>query len=104
MDYGKALKIARAISGTQQKELAQAAGLDASYVSLIEMGKRAPSLAAIKKLSDALGMPVHLLTLLASEPQDLDISDAGELHRVAESLANLLLGHKGRTAKNEHGK
>src|SRR5262245_822949 len=95
MDYGKALKVARALSGTQQKALAEAAGVDASYVSLIEMGKRTPSLAAIEKFSEALGIPVHLLTLLACEPQDLELSDPEELRRVAESLASLLFRHKG---------
>jgi transcriptional regulator with XRE-family HTH domain len=54
MDYGKAVRVARAISGIQQKELADRAGLNSSYVSLIEMGKRKPSLKAVRALSSAL--------------------------------------------------
>lgn len=95
MDYGKALKVARAISGLQQKELAERAGLDASYLSLIEVGKRKPSLSAITKLSKALELPQHLFMLLASEPDDLSMADPNELHRAAESLALFLLGIKG---------
>ena len=82
------------MSGLQQKELAERAGLDASYLSLIEMGKRTPSLSAITKLSKALGLPQHLFMLLASEPDDLSAADANELQRAAESLAHFLLSNK----------
>jgi transcriptional regulator with XRE-family HTH domain len=92
MDYGKALKIARAISGLQQKELAVLAGLAPSYVSLLEMGKRKPSVGAIRKLSQALKVPTHLLTLLAAEEDDLSLVEPTELKRAGESLAELLLG------------
>jgi transcriptional regulator with XRE-family HTH domain len=91
MDYGKALRIARAISGLQQKDLADKAHLDSSYVSLIEMGKRKPSLKTVRALSQALEIPTSLLTLLASEPEDLTLTDPDELQEVATSLAKLLL-------------
>jgi transcriptional regulator with XRE-family HTH domain len=91
MNYAKALKVARAISGLQQQELAQAAGLDPSYLSLIEMGKRKPSVTAIEKMARGLGIPTHLFMLLASEPEDLKTADEGEINRVSESLARLLL-------------
>jgi transcriptional regulator with XRE-family HTH domain len=91
MDYGKALRIARAIAGLQQKELAELAELDPSHISLIEVGKRMPSVAAIEKLAKALQMPKHLLMLLAAEPEDLDLNDPKELERAAQSLAQLLL-------------
>ena len=99
MDYGKALKIARAIVGLQQKELASLAGLAPSYLSLIEMGKRKPSVSAIRKLSHALKIPAHLLTLLAAEEDDLTLVDAGELQRAGESLARLLLTSGDKNAK-----
>ena len=91
MNYGKALRIVRAASGLQQQELAQRAGLTASYVSLVEMGKRNPSSSAIRKLSRALNIPPHLLTLLATEPQDADLIDQKELDTLGESLVRLLL-------------
>jgi transcriptional regulator with XRE-family HTH domain len=91
VDYGKALRIARAASGIQQQELAQRAGLTPSYVSLVEMGKRNPSIGAINKLSRALEVPPHLLTLLATEPEDTDLVDAKELESLGESLVRLLL-------------
>jgi transcriptional regulator with XRE-family HTH domain len=91
MDYGKALRIARAIAGLQQKELAELAGIDPSHISLIEIGKRNPSVDMVEKLAKALQIPEHLFTLLAAEPEDLDMKDPKELERAAQSLAQLLL-------------
>jgi len=93
MDYGKALRIGRAIAGLQQKELAELAGIDPSHISLIEIGKRKPSVDAVEKLARALQIPDHLLTLLAAEPEDLDMKDPKELERATQSLAQLLLRH-----------
>jgi transcriptional regulator with XRE-family HTH domain len=94
VNYGRALRIARAISGLQQQELANKAGLTASYVSLVEMGKRNPSVTALRKLSQALEMPPHLLTLLATEPGDSDLIDAKEMESLGESLTRLLLRNR----------
>ncbi len=91
MDYGKALRIARAASGLQQQDLAKRAGLTPSYVSLVEMGKRTPSVGAIKKLSQALQIPPHLFTLLATEESDTDLVDSKELDSLGGSLVRLLL-------------
>jgi transcriptional regulator with XRE-family HTH domain len=91
MDYGKALRIARAIAGLQQKELAELADIDPSHISLIEVGKRKPSLGTAEKLAKALQIPEHLFALLAAEPEDLDLKDPKELERAAQSLAQLLL-------------
>lgn len=91
MNYGKALKVARAIAGLQQKDLARRAGLDPSHISLIELGRRKPSPVALERMSQALGMPPHLLMLLAAEPKDLRLADPTELKLATESLANLLL-------------
>src|SRR6202000_1652898 len=71
MNYGKALRISRAIVGLQQRELAEKAGLNASHVSLIEKGSRNPSVGAITKLCDAMKIPESLFTMLAAEADDL---------------------------------
>jgi transcriptional regulator with XRE-family HTH domain len=67
MDYSKAVRIARAVSGIQQKELAEKAGLNASHVLLIEKGSRKPSVGAIEKLCKAFRIPEPLFTLLVAE-------------------------------------
>ena len=91
MNYGKALKIGRAIAGLQQKEVARLSNLDPSLISLIEKGKRRPSVGTIEKLSRSLNIPNHLFTLLATEPEDLKTTHVDELHQVGKSLVRLLL-------------
>lgn len=71
MDYGKAVRLARTARGLSQKGLAARSGLNTSYVSLIETGKRVPGPRAIGKLSKALGVPGYLLALLGADAKDL---------------------------------
>lgn len=94
MNYGKAIRTARAAVGLKQHELAKRADITKSHLSLIEAGKRTPSLEALESLARELGVPVHLLMLLASEPKDLprkhgdDISEAsGALLRILQELS-----------------
>jgi transcriptional regulator with XRE-family HTH domain len=93
MDYGKALRLSRAFTGLQQQELAEVADIDPSYISLIEQGKRKPSLKIIHKLSRAMGIPVHLFTFLAMEPEDSEFLDRDELATIGESLTKLVLNY-----------
>jgi transcriptional regulator with XRE-family HTH domain len=104
MDYGKGIRIARALAGIRQKQLAKLSGLDASHISLIEKGKRQPSLAALEKLSKALDVPQDLLVLLAASPNDLKSRTPGEIHRVAESLASMLFAYAPSRKGKNHGK
>lgn len=91
MNYARAIRIARAVSGLQQKELAQKAKLTSSYISLVETGKRSPSIASLSKISRALEIPEHLLTLLAADSDDLDKVNPAEIESVARSLMRVLL-------------
>lgn len=92
MDYGKALKIVRALADLQQKDVAKLAGLTPGYISLIEKGSRRPSLGTLERISKALGIPNDLLILLASEANNLRTRDPGTLHQAAEYLVRLLIG------------
>jgi len=94
LDYGKALRIARAAVGLQQQELAKKAKLSPGYISLVEMGRRNPSPGALRKLSRALGIPPHLLTLLATEEEDADLLDQREIESIGNSLLRFLLNTK----------
>ena len=91
MDYGRALRTCRAIRGWQQEDVAEHAGLSASYVSLIEAGKREPSPTAVSKLARGLGVPEPLLTLLASDLSALPKGDARTLDHLGRSLLGLLV-------------
>ena len=100
MNYSKALKISRAIAGLDQKTLAKRAKLNPSYISLIELGRRQPSSRTVERLARALGVPIHLLVLLASDSRDLRISRSKDLSKAIYLLAHLMLsGRKSRNAR-----
>lgn len=56
--FGRQVRRLRASRGLSQEALADAAGLDRSYVGGIERGERNLSLTKIHKLAGALGAPV----------------------------------------------
>lgn len=91
MNYGKALRISRAIAGVEQRELAAAAGLNASHISLIERGARKPSVRAISKLCGALQIPEPLFNMLATESSDLQGIEQEEFQDIGVYLARFLL-------------
>jgi transcriptional regulator with XRE-family HTH domain len=103
MNYGKALRISRAVAGLGQNELASAAGLDASHISLIEKGTRKPSVRAIAKLCRALRIPEPLFNMLAAESGDLQGIDEEEFEHIGVYLARFLLRseHTGRQTKRK---
>lgn len=60
--FGEALRAARRECGITQEGLAEASGFDHTFVSLLERGRRTPTIGAAFKLSDALGLgPLRLL-------------------------------------------
>lgn len=94
MDYSKAIRIARALSNIPQKELAERTSLDPSLISMLEAGKRKPSLATLEKISERLEIPFHLFTLLGAEPSDLKGVSQEEMTQLAAGLTRLLLQGK----------
>lgn len=81
-DYGRAFRIVRAALGLSQAELAERMPITASQLSLIEAGKRQPSVRVIDSLGQAGGVPTPLITLLASTQDELVSSqDLGDLAR-----------------------
>jgi transcriptional regulator with XRE-family HTH domain len=55
----------------RQEQLAKKAGLDSSYVSLLESGKRTASPEAISAIAKALGSPLEVLQLLGADEAEL---------------------------------
>jgi transcriptional regulator with XRE-family HTH domain len=90
MNYSKAIRVTRAIADKSQKELAEMIKADPSLISLIESGKRKPSLAVVEKIAHSLGIPLHVFTLLAAEPEDLATSRPELVGDLSAALARLL--------------
>lgn len=66
--FGRVLAALRHVAGCSQESLAFEAGLDRSYISLLERGKRSPTLDTIARLALVLGVsPTHLIYLVEKE-------------------------------------
>jgi XRE family transcriptional regulator, regulator of sulfur utilization len=60
--FGTALRTALLQCGITQEQLAEASGLDHTFVSLLERGRRTPTIAVAFRLSKALGLsPARLI-------------------------------------------
>ena len=109
MEYGRAIRVVRSAHGLSQRQLAERIGHSPSHLSLIESGKRNPSLKLLEEIATSLTVPMHLLTLLASDVEEIDdpkhaeqIADvAMALLRVlvAEGQPTLPMGNRRETAK-----
>jgi transcriptional regulator with XRE-family HTH domain len=99
MNYGKALRIARAVAGVEQKQLATEAGLNPSHISLIESGARQPSVGAVAKLCRALKIPEPLFSMLAAESADLTGMNEQEFEKIGVYLARFLTRREPTTRK-----
>lgn len=62
---GRAIAVIREARHMTQKSLGYAAGLDASYISIIESGRRNPRSHMLNKIAEALRVQTHTLMLLA---------------------------------------
>lgn len=65
--FGLAVRAARREQGLAQEELSDAAGLDRTYVSGLERGRRNPTLITQERLAVALKRPLHELIRAAEE-------------------------------------
>lgn len=71
MDIGHALKLCRSARKVSLDELASSAGLSQSYLSMVESGKREPTLSTLEKLANVLEVPLPILLFLASNKEEL---------------------------------
>lgn len=90
MNIGRSIKVLRAAVGLQQRQVAERAGLDPSYVSLLEAGKRSASPEAVALLADALGVPVSIVELLAAEKSELRGIRPAQARQLGLALASAL--------------
>jgi XRE family transcriptional regulator, fatty acid utilization regulator len=93
-NYAKAFRIIRAAFGLKQSELAEKMPITASQLSLIEAGKRQPSLRVVSGLAAAVGVPAALISLLASAPSDVESKADEDISDLARALLRLLVSAK----------
>ena len=90
MNYGRALRIARAFRDLSQKQLAQRTELDASYISLLEKNRRSPSQDTQERITRALGVPGSIMTLLGAGGSELQGITEDQAKEVGKTLITLL--------------
>lgn len=77
-ELGKILRTRRLEHNLTQRILAQKANLDYTYVSKIEGGSQAPSVEALVRISEVLGLSSlevnELLALMGRLPEDLPVN------------------------------
>lgn len=76
--FDELLKYYRVGTGKTQEEVAEAAGLDPSYVSRLESGSRAPKRGSVLRLGEALGITAEETDrlLLAADFRPVNIGSA----------------------------
>ena len=87
MNIGNAIKLCRTQKGYTQSQLSEKSNISASYLSLLEKGKRDPNLSTLQDISTALDVPTSILMFLASDKEDLD----GVSEELAEKLSLTVL-------------
>lgn len=65
--FGAAVRRHRELMRLSQEELGDRAGLDRTYVSGIERGRRNPTLMVLQRLADALGADLDVVFASARE-------------------------------------
>ena len=90
MEIGHALNICRSAKKLSLSELAERAGLSQSYLSMIESGKREPTLSSIKKVAAALGVPTPIIMFLAAEKSELNGLDTETTQRLSAAVLDVI--------------
>lgn len=90
MNTGRSIRILRAARGLQQQDLATLARLDASYVSLLESGKRKATPEALTALARALGVSTAILELLGADSSELRGIRPAQAKELGLALASAL--------------
>jgi len=71
LDFGAAIRGAREARQMTQRQVAQLASLQQSHLSLLESGRRYPSLSALDRIAAALRLPSFVLVYLATPEETL---------------------------------
>lgn len=61
MDVGLRLKLFRVTATLKQKDVADKLGVTVNFVSMVERGKRDPTLRFLQRFSEMVGVPVSIL-------------------------------------------
>ena len=95
MNLGRAIRLCRTQRGLSQAKLAKTAGISVSYLSLLERGKRDPTLSTIEKIASALDVPVSILVFLAANDEDMSGLSSELREKLSYTALRLIEGSNG---------
>jgi transcriptional regulator with XRE-family HTH domain len=104
MNLGQATKLIRTASGLRQNELAKRLHVTANYISMVENGKREPSVSFLRELARVFNVPIGFFFLweeTGTRPIKRNVDHLRDLMAQLESMyvfANRPKIRKGRAA------
>lgn len=90
MNIGQTIKELRLKKGFNQGEFALLCGLSQPYLSLIEKGRKEPTLSLLKGISQNLSIPVPILVFLSLDKDDVDESKKEAFLFLENTMKNLI--------------
>ena len=91
-EIGKNIKLCRVLKDLKQEELAAMAGISAGYLSLLERGKRVPSLSRLEKLATSLGISLPIFFFLGADGEGLEKVDPDLAQRLVATAFKIVKG------------
>lgn len=82
--FADALREARQKAGMTQEELAERADVSVRFISLLETGRRQPSLSALAAVSAGLGMTISALIMTVEGRIAVDVEQTGSVEDVGQ--------------------
>lgn len=86
MNITKKIRELRENKGMSQAELAKAAGLSTTYISLMESGKKSPTLKSLEKISTALDIPFPVLSFMSLSEEDIPVEKRSAFRLLGPSV------------------
>lgn len=71
MTIGVSIKHLRTVKGLKQQEVSKAVGITQSYLSLIESGKKTPTIKTLQSFADYFQAPLPILFWFTIEESDV---------------------------------
>jgi transcriptional regulator with XRE-family HTH domain len=103
MTLGSAIKLIRTANGVKQRDLAKKVNATPNYLSLIEAGKREPSISFLKMLAKELEVPISMFFLWQEPPSSIPLQDR-QLRELRDLIVHLQAISVSGQKKDRHDK
>lgn len=90
MNLGETIKLLRKRNGLNQSQLAELCEITVTYLSLIENGKKEPTLSLLKTIANSLQVPLPILLFSALTEEDIPESRKEFFNVIKPSIDSML--------------